>query len=83
MLGKYLINGTNNAVFRGKYSHTWIKFIGMFANSGIIDFDENTFVFGQLFAQITAVFALNTVFFIQYRHILGGLIGIVGKYIHN
>jgi hypothetical protein len=32
----------------------------MFANSGIFDFDANTFLSGQLFAQITAVFALNT-----------------------
>ena len=56
----------------------------MFANSGIFDFDANTFLFGQLFAQITAVFALNTFFkFNIPRHILSWLIGIVGKYIHN
>ena len=34
----------------------------MFANSGIFDLDANTFVFGQLFVQITAVFASITIF---------------------
>ena len=39
-------------------------------------------MFGELFAQITAVFALNTGVFDSIQTNFGRLIGIVGKNIH-